>query len=140
MEENVNIVAASEISQHRLTFQKQFVHRILTKCLKMYRVCFISVWHILIYEHLNSQVAVCKGWLEMIENNPNIFKKVVMCNESSMHHFEPTLRQQSATWKTKKVWQTQSAGKVMLIACFDFVECFSSVMCPPPKMMVNSKN
>ncbi len=104
----------------------------------MRHICRTWVPHFLTAEQLSSRVAIRKEWLEIIENDPNIFKRVVMCDESWMHHFEPTLKQQCATWKTttsprkKKAWKAQSTEKVTLIAFFDYCEMLYQ-QCVPPK-------
>ncbi len=73
------------------------VNHILMECLKMWRIYSTWVSHFLSSEQLSRRVAISKEWLKMIENNPNIFRRVAMCDESWMHYFKSTLRQQINT-------------------------------------------
>ncbi len=89
-------------------------------------MCSVWVPHMLTGEQLNRRVQVCRKWLEMKETEPAITSRITTCDESWVHHYDTLLKQENVTWKTrkssrkKKVRQTISAGKLMLIAFFGY--------------------
>ncbi len=61
----------------------------------------------------------------MIAEDPEILDRVIICDESWVHYYDPKTKIESDVWKSssspsvKKVQQQKSAEKVMLMAFFD---------------------
>lgn len=61
---------------------KTIIHRILKERLHRRHVCSAWVPHFLTYKKMSNGKRTCEEWLEMTENDSEIFKTVVTCNES----------------------------------------------------------
>ncbi len=88
---------------------------------------FSSSWvpHCLTKEQMRKWIKVCGEWLRMMNSDSDLMTKTVTGDENWVQHFDPLLKQESATWKLPgqvrkiKVRQQRSPMKVMLTAFFD---------------------
>ncbi len=48
-----------------------------------------------------TRVEICEEWLEALQEQADLFKKVIMCDKSWVHYVEPLTRQESAQWKNQ---------------------------------------
>ena len=67
----------------------------------------------------------CADTLENIENDPDFFLNVIMCDETWIFQYDPETKRQSMHWKSlqsprkKKACMSKSKFKVMMIVFFD---------------------
>jgi [histone H3]-lysine36 N-dimethyltransferase SETMAR len=91
------------------------------------KVCARWVPHLLTDEQRRNRVAICLHWRSRLRRvgAENFLKRVVTCDESWMHHYDPETKQESSIWKHKlsprptKAKVCRSAGKVMHLIFFD---------------------
>jgi len=68
---------------------------------------------------------ICSDILQNIENDPNSLENVTTCDESWFFQYDPENKRQSMQWKSpssprwKKVWQSKSKFKAMVIIFFN---------------------
>lgn len=71
------------------------------------------------------RVMACQQWKGRLQREPDFLDKVITCDESWFHHYDPETKQESAQWKhpssprPKKAKVQASAGKVMHLVFFD---------------------
>lgn len=100
------------------------INGILKNELKIKRVSLVWAPHIFTQEQISQRANVCNEWLGMISEDPNILERIITCDESWMHYYNPKTKIESEVWKSsssptvKKVQQQKSAGKV-IITFFD---------------------
>ncbi len=101
------------------------VQRILTKDLKMSRVCAKFVPRILTEEQKRARKTFSQTNLDLVAANPMIMEKVISGDETWISTFEPETKQESSVWKVKgsqrvkKPLWSRSQKKTMLTAFFD---------------------
>ncbi len=142
-EENVNTVATIIWENRHLSVEtpttqtnipKTIVHCIITERLKMWHICSTWVPYFLTSTQLSSQVAISKEWLEMIENDPKIFKRVIMCDESWIGCIiskVPNKRLQ-LNWGRKKSGKCDQPEKLYEQHFSTIVEALSALCVSPP--------
>lgn len=102
------------------------VHEILND-LGYQKVCARWVPKLLSEEQCQARVSACLQWRSRLqrEGAENFLKRVVTCDETWIHHYDPESKQQSAVWKRgssprpQKAKIARSAGKVMHLVFFD---------------------
>lgn len=100
-------------------------HSILKDKLQLSRVCARLVPHMLTSEQMLNRINVCNEWKAMLKRDPTFLNRVITCDETWVHHHDPLTKQESSVWKhvdsppPKKVRQTKSATKVMMLVFFD---------------------
>jgi [histone H3]-lysine36 N-dimethyltransferase SETMAR len=91
------------------------------------KVCARWVPRLLTDEQRQNRVAICVQWRSRMrrEGADNFLKRVVTCDETWVHHYDPETKQESSIWKHKssprpeKAKVVRSAGKVMHLVFFD---------------------
>ena len=77
--------------------------------------------------HEQSHLEVCSELLEYCHGVKTFLQQIVTGDETWVHHFEPESKRASMEWchptssRSKKFKSQQSAGKVMVTVCWDFV-------------------
>ncbi len=79
------------------------------------------------HAHKRSNANLCRvlKFLGFIAEDLTYLDRVIMCDETWVHHYDPLTKWESEHWKKKieplqkKVWQRKSASKVMIIVFFD---------------------
>lgn len=92
------------------------------------KVCARWVPHLLSEEQRQNRVSICLQWQSRMrrEGADNFLKRVVTCDETWVHHYDPENKQESSVWKHKssprpqKAKVCRSAGKVMHLVFFDY--------------------
>jgi [histone H3]-lysine36 N-dimethyltransferase SETMAR len=123
---------------------KSSVHRILTQHLQLRRVSARWVPHLLTTEQMKKRVEICRQWKEMVNADNRLMERVITGDETWVYHHDPLCKQQSSAWKhpgsppPKKVRQTKSAKKFMMIFFFD---CRGVVYqhAVPPQTSINAE-
>lgn len=102
------------------------VHNIISDKLKYRKTSARWVPKELSQQHKDTRLRVCTELKERYEREGELFlNKILTCDETWVHHFEPESKRQSMEWKhtsspVKKKFKTQaSAGKVMLTVFWD---------------------
>ncbi len=108
----------------QVNIPKTSLRHILKHHLHMRLVSSTWVPHFLTKERMEARVSACEKWLKKFEEEPDILSRTVKGNENWICHFEPLLKEESATWKSpsspkKKERQQRSTLKVMLTSFFD---------------------
>ncbi len=63
--------------------------------------------------------------LKLITQDPTFLARVITCDESWAHYYDPLTKQESETWQTldelknKMIHQQKSTGKVIMLVFFD---------------------
>ncbi len=109
-EVNVNTVAFVIREEHHsstcklaelLNISRTSVNRILMENLAIRRVLSVWVPHFLTNAQMNNdRVTACQENLDLIEDVPNFVNRVITCDESWVHYFDPKLKQGSLHWKS----------------------------------------
>jgi hypothetical protein len=93
--------------------------------LKYRKVCFSSVPKQLTEDHKQKRVEICTQFLYRYEREgEGLLERIVMGDETWVHHFEPESKQQSMQWKytsfppTKKLTNVPSAKKNLTLILF----------------------
>ncbi len=122
---------------------KSFIHRILSKHLQMCRICSTWVPHFLACKQMEHCVEVAKVWVQRVRRDRNFLSKVITCDETWVHYFNPKSQYESKVWrtsaspKTKRVCQQKLDNKVMLCVFFDTRGViYQHVL--PPKAKINA--
>lgn len=71
-------------------------------------------------EQMSHRVVMCQQWITRLRREPNFLDKVVTCDESWFHHYDPETKQQSAhptSPRPKKQRCNQVQGKSCIL-CF----------------------
>ncbi len=111
-----------------LKIPKSTIHRILRNELKVHGVCSTSVPHFLTIEQMQT--------LAPLSKQPDLRHRVITSDEAWVHYFNPLIKWESEIWRrkgepgVKKMRQQKSAGKVMLIAFFDYKGLIYQHFCP----------
>lgn len=92
------------------------------------KVCARWVPRLLTEEQCQTRVSICLQWRSRLqrEGAENFLKRVVTCDETWIHHYDPESKQQSSVWKHQssprphKAKVARSAGKVMHLIFFDY--------------------
>ena len=92
------------------------------------KVCARWVPRLLTDEQCQNRVSICMQWRSRVkrEGPDNFLKRLVTCDETWPHHYDPETKRESAVWKHKssprpqKAKVVKSAGKVMHLVFFDF--------------------
>lgn len=91
------------------------------------KVCARWVPHLLTDEQRQNRVSACLQWRSRLrrEGPDNFLRRIVTCDETWVHHYDPETKQESSVWKHKgsprvqKARVVKSAGKVMHLVFFD---------------------
>ena len=133
-EENVKIVRQKVLGYRRLTVRMianelnkncERVCTIITKHLRMRKMCAKMVPRLLNEEQKERHRQVCHDILEELETEPNLLGSVITGDESWIFEYDQETKRQSLQWKSptsprpKKARKSKSKFKVMLIAFFD---------------------
>ncbi len=100
--------------------------QILTSELEMKRMCSAWLLHFLRMNEIQACFHACSKNLVMITNELEFLARVIITDKLWIHHHNPFLKKQLFVWLhqdkswLKKVQQEKSAGKVTLIAFFDY--------------------
>jgi len=101
------------------------VQTILTCDLNMHRVAAKFVLRLLTPEQKEHRVAICQELRQRAVDDPSFMSRFITGDESWVYRYDPETEQQSSQWKSpgsprpKKVRQSRSATKSMLIVFFD---------------------
>ena len=101
------------------------VQTILTCHLNVHRVAAKFVPRLLTPEQKEHRVAICKDLRQRAVDDPSFMSRVITGDKSWVYRYDPETEQQSSQWKSpgtprpKKVRQSRSATKSMLIVFFD---------------------
>jgi len=101
------------------------VQTILTCDLNMHRIAAKFVPRLLTPEQKEHRVAICQELCQCAVDDPTFMSRVITGDESWVYGYDPETKQQSSQWKSpgsprlKKVRQSRSATKSMLIVFFD---------------------
>jgi histone-lysine N-methyltransferase SETMAR len=102
-------------------------HTILRDYLHMRKVCARWIPRLLTPEQLEYRAFVCEQWKQRYsEEGDDFLKKIVTCDESWIHFYDPETKRQSQQWigpnspKPKKCKSIKSAQKVMILVFFDY--------------------
>lgn len=123
---------------------KTSIFRILRNNLQLRYVCSRWVPHHLTKEQMKTRIHQCCEWKQMLQNDPNLLKTVITGDETWVHHYDPLTKSATSVWKhtdsppPKKIRQTKSAGKVMMIIFFDHKGVIYQ-HAVPPKTTVNGE-
>ena len=116
---------------------------ILTNVLGMRRVCARLVPRLLVPEQKTARVQICTELQQRLSDEGVLFlNKVITCDETWFHFFEPESKQQSSMWKqtwspsSVKARLSKSVGKVMSIIFCDTKAILHNHMVPD-KIIVN---
>lgn len=119
--------------------------QILTDQLGMSRVCARWVPRLLTPEQMGVRVQTCKEFLERIKvEGSNFTDRIVTCDETWVHFYEPESKQQSSVWKHPmspspvKAKLSKSVGKVMCIMFFTS-QCFLLNHVVPTNTTINGE-
>lgn len=111
---------------------------IMTNKLGMRRVCARWVPRLLLPEQMRERVKRCQEYSERYVREGDYFiNRVITCDETWMHFFEPESKQQSSVWKHPsspspiKARLSKSAGKVMCAVFCDINGIILNHMVPP---------
>lgn len=103
------------------------VHSIIHDKLKYRKTCARWVPKLLTDNHKNVRLNICQELKRRYQEEGEAFlERIVTCDETWIHHFEPESKRQSMEWKhvsspVRKKFKTQpKAGKVMLTIFWDF--------------------
>ena len=112
-----------ELENH-LGIPKTTVWEILNKILGMTRVCAKLIPKLLTTEQKDLCSKIAQHHLEMVNDDENVFKKVITGDKSRVYGYDPETKQQSSQWKRpdeprpKQARQSRSHVKSMLIIFF----------------------
>ncbi len=84
--------------------------------------CVIStrVTHLLTRERMATHVEVYEEWLRVLQEQPDLFVKMIMWNESWVHYFEPITRQGNAHCKSQSSLKKQKVRQHSAVKKIDF--------------------
>ncbi|KAL4126402.1 hypothetical protein QTP88_010624 [Uroleucon formosanum] len=108
-----------------VNIDKETVRQILHDELNMTKVCAKMVPKNLTLEQKDGRRQICVDILERMENERDLLKKVITCDETWIFQYDPETKRQSRHWKTsaspklKKARMSKSKLKAMLIVFFD---------------------
>ncbi|KAL4098417.1 hypothetical protein QTP88_023036 [Uroleucon formosanum] len=108
-----------------VNIDKETVRQILHDELNMTKICAKMVPKNLTLEHKDGRRQICVDILEQMENERDLLKKVITCDETWIFQYDPETKRQSMHWKTsaspklKKARMSKSKLKAMLIVFFD---------------------
>ena len=109
-----------------LGIPKTIIWEILTSTLQMTRVCAKFIPKLLSAEQKKLRLEIAQDYIEMVNNDDTVLKKVTTGDESWVYGYDPETKQQSSQWKRpdeprpKKARQSRSSVKSMLIVFFDY--------------------
>ena len=133
-EENVEKISQIVRKDRRLSVRmiaesvnidKDTAWKILREDLNMKKVCAKMVPRVLTPEQKERRKECCVDILQQLDADPNLFHKVITCDETWIFQYDPETKRQSMHWKTpssprmKKARQSKSKFKAMLIVFFD---------------------
>lgn len=102
------------------------VHKIIQNKLQYKKTCARWVPRQLTDAHKETRLQICRQLkARALTEKESFFERIVTCDETWIHHFEPESKRQSLEWKhtsspSRKKFKTQpSAGKVMLTVFWD---------------------
>lgn len=102
------------------------VFNILHEVLGMSKVSCRWVPRMLTVQNKRERVAAAREFLAMVEDDPDeLFSRIVTCDETWIHHYDPETKQQSMQWQPRgqrapvKFRSQPSAGKVMASVFWD---------------------
>ena len=111
--------------------------KILTERMGMQRVCARWVPKLLLPEQMGVRVQICTQWRDRYDaEGCRFLDKIVTCDETWVHFYEPENKRQSSVWKHKtspspiKARLSKSVGKVMCIIFFTSQEIILTHMVP----------
>ncbi len=143
---NINtIAAATEVDCHYsvrkledlLHIPKMTIHQILKDELQIQRICSSWVPHFLTGKQLQQRIDCCAENFGIIAEDPDFLMRVITFDESWIHYHDPRPKSEWEHWKCKNDWklrevhQQKLAGKVQLIAFFDYRDMVYQHLCPP---------
>lgn len=109
-----------------LNISTESVLRILHEKLGMNKVSCRWVPRMLTIENKRQRLAAANEFLDMCKTDPNkIFHRIVTCDETWIHHYDPETKQQSMQWQRRgnrapiKFKVQPSAGKIMASVFWD---------------------
>ncbi|KAL4089073.1 hypothetical protein QTP88_024146 [Uroleucon formosanum] len=108
-----------------VNIDKETVRQILHDELNMTKICAKMVPKNLTLEQKDGRRQICVDILEQMENERDLLKKVITCDETWIFQYDPETKRQSMHWKTsaspklKKARMSKSKLKAMLIVFFD---------------------
>jgi hypothetical protein len=115
------------------------VQTILTCDLNMHRVAAKFVPMLQTPEQKEHRVAICQELRQRALDDPSFMSRVITGDESWVYGYDPETKQQSSQWKSpgsarpKKVRQSRSTTKSMLIVFFDLRGIVYNEFVPPPQ-------
>lgn len=102
------------------------IHKILTEELGKRKVCAKWVPHLLTEEQKTVRVLLCSNHLRRYQSQGlGFLQRIVACDETWAHSWEPELKRQSASWcgpdspRPQKAHRSQGQLKVMHVSFFD---------------------
>jgi [histone H3]-lysine36 N-dimethyltransferase SETMAR len=111
---------------YRLQVSQGSAYEIIHNKLGFSKVCARWVPKQLTQLHKQTRLDICQKHLDRFKKEGDVFlDRIVTCDETWVHHYEPETKRQSMEWKhpnspSKKKFKTQpSAGKVMLTVFWD---------------------
>jgi len=116
---------------------KTIVQRIIREDLGKRKLCARFVPHALTTEQRQRRVSHTEDLLQMVNNTPNFFKKIITGDESWCFAYDPETKRQSAQWvgknspRPKKLRFQKSKIKTMLIVFFDSQGIIHKEFVPP---------
>lgn len=98
------------------------VQKIVEQDLQKRKVCSRFVPHSLTAEQKEDRVSSCQEWVQLAENEPEWFKKIIPGDESLFHAYDPATKRQSAAWVGKNSPRPKKLRiqKTMLVVFFDW--------------------
>ena len=111
---------------------------IMTNKLGMRRVSARWVQHLLLPDQMGQRVKRCHEYCQCYnDEDENFLNRIITCDETWIHFFEPESKQQSSMWKhpslssPTKALISRSAGKVMAIIFCDIQGIILNHLVPP---------
>jgi hypothetical protein len=123
---------------------RETVHKILVEDLKKKKVCAHFVPHLLTLDQKHQHAASSTEFVEMSDDDRNVFKRIVTGCESWCFMYDPETKYQSATCqspkkpKAEKVRMQKSRVRTMLTEFFDAKGIIHHEFVPK-KQIVNGK-
>ncbi len=128
-----------------LNMSKMSVNCMLMQELKIKRVCFVWVPHLLKLEQMGFHSQLAKKNLKKLQKpDYRCCERVITVEKLWIHRYNPKLKHGNETWLRKgdqqhqKVWQQKSMGKVQLEVFFDCRGMIYQQICPP-RQRINRK-
>ena len=108
-----------------LSIGRDTVWNILTKNLKMHKLCAKVVPKILSKHHKQQRFTVCQDITEHLEAEPDLLNTIITGDETWVFKYDPETKRQCCEWQSYgsprpvKAWKLKLKVTVMLIVLFD---------------------